>query len=171
MTPPVYKLSVAIIARDEESQIGDCLESVRWADEVVVADTGSGDVRLRLPFRFGVVTLTEAPQLFVRARIESIEALEDAEFNQPAVNDRTNKQNDGHASQHAPAVPRDKAATLRRQQPLAYARRRGRQREEHGRVLWVLDDIFVRPCRSVGFCERPARRVDEVAEVVVEWNR
>jgi hypothetical protein len=31
------------------------------------------DVRLRLPFRFGVVTLTEAPQAFVRARI----ALED----------------------------------------------------------------------------------------------
>ena len=27
------------------------------------------DVRLRLPFRFGVVTLTAAPQLFVRARI------------------------------------------------------------------------------------------------------
>src|ERR1700732_337510 len=28
------------------------------------------DVHLRLPFRFGVVTLTEAPQVFVRARIE-----------------------------------------------------------------------------------------------------
>lgn len=27
-------------------------------------------VRLRLPFRFGVVTLTEAPQAFVRLRIE-----------------------------------------------------------------------------------------------------
>src|SRR5687768_1195283 len=27
------------------------------------------DVRLRLPFRFGVVTMTEAPQAFVRARI------------------------------------------------------------------------------------------------------
>lgn len=29
------------------------------------------DVKLRLPFRFGVVTLTECPQLFVRARIET----------------------------------------------------------------------------------------------------
>src|SRR5262249_8876556 len=28
------------------------------------------EVRLRMPFRFGVVTLTEAPQVFVRARIE-----------------------------------------------------------------------------------------------------
>jgi L-alanine-DL-glutamate epimerase-like enolase superfamily enzyme len=29
------------------------------------------DVKLRLPFRFGVVTLTECPQLFARARIET----------------------------------------------------------------------------------------------------
>ena len=29
------------------------------------------DVRLRMPFRFGVVTLTEAPQAFVRARIRA----------------------------------------------------------------------------------------------------
>ena len=29
------------------------------------------DVRLRLPFRFGVVTLTEAPQAFVRLRVET----------------------------------------------------------------------------------------------------
>jgi hypothetical protein len=28
------------------------------------------DVRLRMPFRFGVVTLTQAPQCFVRVRIE-----------------------------------------------------------------------------------------------------
>src|SRR5471030_843262 len=28
------------------------------------------DVRFRMPFRFGVVTLTEAPQCFVRVRIE-----------------------------------------------------------------------------------------------------
>src|SRR5438477_9283325 len=27
------------------------------------------DVKLRMPFRFGVVTLTQAPQAFVRARI------------------------------------------------------------------------------------------------------
>lgn len=37
------KLSVVIIARDEEEMIGDCLKSVAWADEVVVIDTGSAD--------------------------------------------------------------------------------------------------------------------------------
>src|SRR5690349_5807721 len=29
------------------------------------------DVRLRMPFRFGVVTLTEAPQAFIRVRIRT----------------------------------------------------------------------------------------------------
>jgi glycosyltransferase involved in cell wall biosynthesis len=39
----VYRLSVAVIARDEASCIGACLESVEWADEIVVVDTGSTD--------------------------------------------------------------------------------------------------------------------------------
>jgi len=43
MTPPACKLSVAVIARDEEAQIADCLDSVLWADEIVVVDTGSTD--------------------------------------------------------------------------------------------------------------------------------
>lgn len=37
------KLSVSIIARDEEECIRDCLESVKDADEIVVVDTGSKD--------------------------------------------------------------------------------------------------------------------------------
>lgn len=36
-------LSVLIIAKNEEEMIGECLESVSWADEVVVTDTGSTD--------------------------------------------------------------------------------------------------------------------------------
>ena len=36
---------------------------------VMEIDLFERDVRLRLPFRFGIVTLTEAPQAFVRARI------------------------------------------------------------------------------------------------------
>ncbi len=43
MTPPASKLSVTVIARDEEHHIGDCLDSVRWADQIVVVDTGSTD--------------------------------------------------------------------------------------------------------------------------------
>jgi glycosyltransferase involved in cell wall biosynthesis len=52
MTQPAYKISVAVIARDEEAQIGDCLDSVRWADEIVVVDTGSGDRTLEICRKF-----------------------------------------------------------------------------------------------------------------------
>jgi glycosyltransferase involved in cell wall biosynthesis len=48
MTLPTSKLSVTIITRDEEAQIGDCLESVRWADEIIVLDTGSVDRTLEI---------------------------------------------------------------------------------------------------------------------------
>jgi glycosyltransferase involved in cell wall biosynthesis len=48
MTLPACKLSVTIITRNEEAQIGDCLESVRWADEIIVVDTGSVDRTLEL---------------------------------------------------------------------------------------------------------------------------
>ena len=37
--------------------------------KLIAADFFERPVKLRLPFRFGVVTLTEAPQVFVRARI------------------------------------------------------------------------------------------------------
>jgi glycosyltransferase involved in cell wall biosynthesis len=37
------KLSVTIVALDEERNIGRCLSSVEWADEIVVVDTGSTD--------------------------------------------------------------------------------------------------------------------------------
>ena len=36
-------LSVCIVCCDEEDSIRDCLESVRWADEIVVVDSGSED--------------------------------------------------------------------------------------------------------------------------------
>ena len=42
------KLSVVIICRDEEDNIRDCLESVKWADEIVVVDSGSTDRTLEI---------------------------------------------------------------------------------------------------------------------------
>ena len=48
MTLPASKLSVTIITRDEAAQIGNCLESVRWADEIIVVDTGSLDRTLEI---------------------------------------------------------------------------------------------------------------------------
>ncbi len=44
MTPPVRRpVSAVIIALNEERNIAACLESLRWADEVVVVDSGSTD--------------------------------------------------------------------------------------------------------------------------------
>lgn len=45
------------------------MSATATAFEVLAIDLFERDVRLRMPFRFGVVTLTEAPQAFVRARI------------------------------------------------------------------------------------------------------
>lgn len=36
-------LSVIVITKNEEAAIGRCLESVRWADEIIVVDSGSTD--------------------------------------------------------------------------------------------------------------------------------
>ena len=38
-----HKVSACIITFNEEANIRDCLESVRWADEIVVIDSGSID--------------------------------------------------------------------------------------------------------------------------------
>src|ERR1700693_298424 len=37
------RLSVVIITLNEESNIRDCLESVKWADEIIIVDSGSQD--------------------------------------------------------------------------------------------------------------------------------
>jgi glycosyltransferase involved in cell wall biosynthesis len=36
-------LSIIIITKDEQDNIKDCLESVKWADEIIVVDSGSVD--------------------------------------------------------------------------------------------------------------------------------
>lgn len=40
-TPP--RLSAVVLTRDEERHLPDCLASLRWADEVLVLDSGSRD--------------------------------------------------------------------------------------------------------------------------------
>lgn len=43
MNPPRKKLSVTIIAYNEEKNIRDCLESIKWADEIILVDSESND--------------------------------------------------------------------------------------------------------------------------------
>ena len=56
------KLSVAIIARDEQHSIAPCLESISWADEVVVLDSGSIDATVEICRSLGArVEITDWP--------------------------------------------------------------------------------------------------------------
>jgi glycosyltransferase involved in cell wall biosynthesis len=68
MTPPAYKLSVTIITRDEEAQIGHCLESVRWADEIIVVDTGSVDRTLEICHKYTASVYSRAWKGYVPAK-------------------------------------------------------------------------------------------------------
>jgi len=47
------KLSVIIITRNEAANIRDCLESVAWADEIIVVDSGSTDATAEICGEFG----------------------------------------------------------------------------------------------------------------------
>uniref|UniRef100_A0A832DDS5 Glycosyltransferase family 2 protein n=1 Tax=Ignavibacterium album TaxID=591197 RepID=A0A832DDS5_9BACT len=46
------KISVIIITKNEAQNIGDCLESVKWADEIIVVDSGSEDETISIAKRF-----------------------------------------------------------------------------------------------------------------------
>lgn len=46
------KLSVLIIAGNEEKNITDCLESVRWAEEIIVVDSESTDRTVEISKKF-----------------------------------------------------------------------------------------------------------------------
>lgn len=46
------KLSVCVICKDEEKNIQACLESVIWADEIILLDSGSTDATLAIASRY-----------------------------------------------------------------------------------------------------------------------
>jgi len=57
------KISVVIITKNEASNIRFCLESVKWADEIIVLDSGSMDDTVEICTEFGaqVHTTTDWP--------------------------------------------------------------------------------------------------------------
>ena len=52
-------LSVAIVAMDEEANIGRTLTSVGWADEIVVVDSGSKDRTCEIAREHGARVMVE----------------------------------------------------------------------------------------------------------------
>lgn len=53
-------LSVAMIAMNEEANLSRTLESVRWADEIILVDSGSSDRTLEIAHSFGAKTTYHA---------------------------------------------------------------------------------------------------------------
>ena len=66
-------LSVAIVAMDEESNIGRTLESVRWADEVVLVDSGSKDRTCEIARECGARVIVEPWRGYVAQKQFAIE--------------------------------------------------------------------------------------------------
>lgn len=52
-------ISVAIITLNEEGNIRACLESVKWAEEIVVCDSGSSDRTLAIAAEYGARTFQD----------------------------------------------------------------------------------------------------------------
>ena len=58
------KISMAIITYNEEKNIKDCLESVKWADEIVVVDDSSQDKTRQIAKEFGARVIKTAKKTF-----------------------------------------------------------------------------------------------------------
>ncbi|MGB8753091.1 MAG: glycosyltransferase, partial [Candidatus Sulfotelmatobacter sp.] len=66
-------ISVAIVAMDEEANIGRTLASVRWADEIVLVDSGSKDRTCEIAREHGARTVLEAWRGYVAQKQYAIE--------------------------------------------------------------------------------------------------
>lgn len=55
------KLTVIVLTKNEEPMVADCLETVKWASEIVVVDHGSTDKTLDVVKKFGVKKIVKAP--------------------------------------------------------------------------------------------------------------
>lgn len=53
------KISVTIITHNEEKNVADCLQSVRWADEIIVVDSYSADRTVEICKKYKAIVITE----------------------------------------------------------------------------------------------------------------
>lgn len=70
------KLSIIIIAKNEEEIIGDCLKSAKWADEIVLVDSGSSDKTPQIAQKYGakIISLPSKKLEFAKWRNAGLKA-------------------------------------------------------------------------------------------------
>ena len=66
-------VSIVIPTRNEEAQIAECVRDLAWADEVLVADSGSGDATVALAREAGAIVLENAGATIAAQRNAAIE--------------------------------------------------------------------------------------------------
>jgi glycosyltransferase involved in cell wall biosynthesis len=66
-------LSVVIITHNEEDNIRECLESVKWADEIIVVDSNSSDKTEEICRSYGITFIQEAWKGFALQKNSAIE--------------------------------------------------------------------------------------------------
>ena len=62
------KISVVLIAKNEEKKIEKCLTSVTWADEIIVIDDGSTDKTLEIAKKYTKKVYTSKSKGYVEAK-------------------------------------------------------------------------------------------------------
>lgn len=66
-------ISVIVIAKNEEDRLRVCLESVKWADEIIVADNGSDDKTVELAKKYTNKIINFKERDFATLRNKAIE--------------------------------------------------------------------------------------------------
>lgn len=73
--PPAPRITACIVCRNEADRMGPCLESVRWADEVIVMDLESTDGSAALAEGAGARVVRRAPHPIVEPLRNELAAL------------------------------------------------------------------------------------------------
>jgi len=66
-------LSVIIITKNEEKMIKVCLDSVKWADEIILADNGSVDKTIEIAKKYTYKIIKYVGQDFAELRNRAME--------------------------------------------------------------------------------------------------
>lgn len=66
-------LSVVVLTKNEEDRIKACLESVKWADEIIIIDNGSSDSTLQIAKQYTNNILTVKEEDFAALRNKAME--------------------------------------------------------------------------------------------------